>query len=1055
LTVAAGSSPSAAADPPPDLKRANVEALRRAIDDLVHTFGNRYARGAEFLAQVTACEQQAAAIERASSKGDAQAARGASALAEKIERLRREALPANPLLDFDKLLLVRRGESNLGLPQNWQGNCSLPSFSYDNEIAVLSPARPGGRLTTLFRPDHKAFVGDIRLHYDAQRMLVSMPGAKRRWQVFELGVDGQKLRQVSTDEPAEVDNYDACYLPDGRIIFCSTRCFQGVPCVGGSDQVANLCIMDADGGNVRQLCFDQDHNWYPAVLNNGRVLYTRWEYSDTPHYFTRLLFSMNPDGTNQMEYYGSNSYWPNSTFYARPVPGHPTKVSAVISGHHGVPRMGELVIFDPALGRHEEEGAVQRIPGYGRKVQPVINDGLVEGSWPKFLHPFPLSEKYLLVSCKPTPQARWGIYLVDVFDNFVLLAEAPGHALLEPVPLRKTPAPPVIPDKVDLDSTQAVVHISDIYYGRGLHNVPRGTVKKLRLYEPHFAYPGMGGHISMGIDGPWDGRRIWGTVPVEADGSASFRVPANTPLSVQPLDEDGRALAVMRSWFTAMPGEVVSCVGCHDSQNHTPPHKPSLAMLRKPSALAPWYGPPRGFSFKREVQPVLDKYCVGCHDGRQSSPPDLRVAGAARFGNFTPSYVALHPFVRRPGPESDYHLQKPMEWHTSTSELVQMLEKGHYQVKLDAEGWDRLITWIDLNVPDHGTWREQHGPSPMMQYRLAAHTKYANRPEDPEAVPDDAAAKTPVKFVAPPPVARPDVKPPAVAGWPFDAAEARRRQKALKLPAALKLPLAAGRQIELVLIPGGEFVMGDPAGAADERPATGVKVARPFYMSRTEITNAQFAAFDAVHDSAVISMTSKDQGNRGHEINGPEQPVVRVTWQEAREFCRWLSSRSGRRADLPTESQWEWAARAGTSTATYYGDVTANFGRFANLADSSLGQMARNDSPHWHPRIETVNDGAMVTSNVGRYQPNAWGLCDMIGNAAEWTRSTYGPHPGQAGDGHEDPARAGQKVVRGGSWYDRPQRATASFRVHYQPWQAVYNVGFRVIVEVNEELAKQ
>jgi formylglycine-generating enzyme required for sulfatase activity len=202
-------------------------------------------------------------------------------------------------------------------------------------------------------------------------------------------------------------------------------------------------------------------------------------------------------------------------------------------------------------------------------------------------------------------------------------------------------------------------------------------------------------------------------------------------------------------------------------------------------------------------------------------------------------------------------------------------------------------------------------------------------------------------------------------------------------------------------------------------------------------------------------MTSKDQGNRGHEINGPEQPVVRVTWQEAREFCRWLSSRSGRRADLPTESQWEWAARAGTSTATYYGDVTANFGRFANLADSSLGQMARNDSPHWHPRIETVNDGAMVTSNVGRYQPNAWGLCDMIGNAAEWTRSTYGPHPGQAGDGHEDPARAGQKVVRGGSWYDRPQRATASFRVHYQPWQAVYNVGFRVIVEVNEELAKQ
>ncbi len=115
---------------------------------------------------------------------------------------------------------------------------------------------------------------------------------------------------------------------------------------------------------------------------------------------------------------------------------------------------------------------------------------------------------------------------------------------------------------------------------------------------------------------------------------------------------------------------------------------------------------------------MLDKYCVGCHDGpshdgkpRPTSPPRPRPA----CGNFTPSYLALHPFVRRPGPESDYHLQKPLECHAGTSELVQMLEKGHYNVKLDAEAWDRLITWIDLNVPDHGTWREQHGPSPMMQ----------------------------------------------------------------------------------------------------------------------------------------------------------------------------------------------------------------------------------------------------------------------------------------------------------------------------------------------------
>ena len=382
-----------------------------------------------------------------------------------------------------------------------------------------------------------------------------MPNANGRWQVYELGVDGRGLRQVSSDDPADVDNYDACYLPDGRIIFCSTRCFQGVPCVGGSDKVANLFIMDADGTNVRQLTFDQDHDWCPTVLNNGRVLYTRWEYSDTPHYFTRLLFTMNPDGTNQAAYYGSNSYWPNSTFYARPIPGHPTKVVAVISGHHGVPRMGELVVFDPALGRFEEEGAVQRIPGFGQKVEPIIRDQLVNDSWPKFLHPYPLSEKYFLVSCKPTPSRELG----HLPGRYVRqLRAAGGRAGLCDAGAGAAPQdgpPPVIPDRVDLKTDQAEVHIADIYAGEGMQGVPRGTVKRLRVYEPHFAYPGMGGHINIGIDGPWDVRRIWGTVPVDSDGSASFKAPANTPMAVQPLDADGKAVAVMRSWFTAMPGE--------------------------------------------------------------------------------------------------------------------------------------------------------------------------------------------------------------------------------------------------------------------------------------------------------------------------------------------------------------------------------------------------------------------------------------------------------------------------------------------------------------------
>ena len=182
--------------------------------------------------------------------------------------------------------------------------------------------------------------------------------------------------------------------------------------------------------------------------------------------------------------------------------------------------MGELVLFDIALGRREAAGAIQKIPGYGKKVESLtddryesslIMDNLVDNSWPKFLHPYPLNEKYFLVSARPTARSLWGIYLVDVFDNFLLLCEEPGYAMLEPVPLRKTPRPPAVKDRVDLNRSDAVVYLNDIYVGGGLKGIPRGTVKKLRLITYHFSYRGMGGLLgAVGMDGPWDIKRVLG-----------------------------------------------------------------------------------------------------------------------------------------------------------------------------------------------------------------------------------------------------------------------------------------------------------------------------------------------------------------------------------------------------------------------------------------------------------------------------------------------------------------------------------------------------------------
>ncbi len=1032
----------------------NLPALRRAIEDLNGTFGPRYVRGAEYLKRLADLERRSREIELgvAGSEGQAAAAAG---LVRDVAQLRRDALLDHPLLSFDRLLLVRRKANQLGLPQNWQGNCALPRNGYDNQIAVLSPVRPEGRVSTLYQPFKDEFVGDVDLHFDAGKMLFSMPGPNGRWQVWELGADGSpgSLRQVTSDDPPDVDNYDACYLPDERMIFASTRCFAGVPCVGGGNTVANLCITNPDGNGVRQLCFDQDHNWCPTVLNNGRVLYSRWEYSDLPHYFSRLLFQMNPDGTGQMEYYASNSMWPNSIFYARPVPNDPAKVIAVISGHHGVPRMGELVLFDPARGRREADGAVQRIPGYGQEVDPIIRDGLVEGSWPKFLHPYPLDDKYFLVSCQPTASSPWGLYLADVFDNLLLLKEEPGYALLEPVPLQKTRRPPVIPDRVDLTQDEATVYLTDVYRGEGLRDVPRGAVKSLRVYSPHFAYPGMGGHINIGIDGPWDARIIHGTVPVNPDGSAIFKVPANLPIAVQPLDEHGRALQVMRSWFTAMPGEVLSCVGCHESQNSGPPPQYRLASQNRPLTITPWYGPSRGFSFKREVQPVLDRYCVGCHDGQRQHEGQPLVDFTAKsepgWRGFTPSYIALHPFVRRPGPESDYHLQQPLEYHASTSELVQLLDKGHYNVQLDAESRDRLVTWMDLNVPDHGSWSEhRRGHSPMEARRLEMRTRFANRPENPETVAELPVPQ--VAYIAPAPLpARPAV--PACDGWPFDAAEATRRQQAAGLKPELKIDLPQGLALEMRLIPAGQFVMGaaDGAGEVDETPPAVVRIERPFYMGKFEITNAQYALFDSTHDSAYISILNKDQSIRGLAANGERQPVIRVNWNQVQEFCRWLSEETGARFDLPTEAQWEYACRAGSAASLAWGSCASDFGQLANLADQRVNDLTRGDSPRWIPSAAGVNDGSVISDDVGKYAANAFGLCDMHGNVAEWTRTAYRAYPYNPGDGRDDPAAEGKKVVRGGSWYDRPHRARSSFRLAYEPWQRVFNVGFRVVMEAD------
>jgi len=1029
------------------LKRTNAEAVRLAVEDLRTTFGASYDAGQPGLDALARIPAALAAV----GAGEDGAVEAADQIVEAVRR----ALLASPLLAFERLMLIKRGAGQLGLPQNWESNSSIPANGYDNEIAVLSPVSPDGELTTLFAPDGGRFVGDVDLSFDASRILFSMPDENLRWRVYELALgEAAPLVLPLVDEP-DVGNYDACYLSDGDVIFTSTAPFVGVPCVTGASHVANLYRLDRRTGAIRQLTFEQDHDWCPTMMPDGRLLYLRWEYTDIPHFVSRILFTMRPDGTDQRAYYGSNSYWPNAMFYARPLPNDPNRFIAIVGGHHDNPRMGELVLFDATKGRHEADGAVQRIPGRGKRVEPVILDGLTQASWPKFLHPYPLSDKYFLVSCKPSPAEPWGIYLADVFDNLTLVKEVPGYALLEATPIRPSVPPPVLPGSIDPQQTDAQVYLADVYAGPGLRGVPRGTVRKLRLVTYHFAYHGMGGQVNrVGLDGPWDIKRVLGTVPVEEDGSAYFRVPANMPVSVQPLDGRGQALQLMRSWMVAMPGETLSCVGCHERPSDAPASTFTLAARRAPSEIREWYGPVRGFSFEREVQPVLDRYCVGCHDGAVrpdgTKLADLRAGGRvhpaavdAGYNNgtwFPASYMALRPYVRGHTIESDIHLLPPGEFAADTTHLVQLLDRGHHGVRFDDEAWDRLITWIDLNTPAHGTWHEIVGSSLVEQTsgrRRTMLARYANRDEDPEAV--LVASAGPIEALIPEEPPRDD-PPVACDGFPLSSGEARARQEAAGPDVERTVDLGEGVALRLRLVPAGRFVMGD----SGDPPRRAVGVDEPFYMGVFEVTNAQYAQFDPAHDSRLehgdfLQFSTQE---RGYPLNGPEQPVCHVSWDEATAFCRWLSERTGIPFSLPTEAQWEYPCRAGSGEAMWYGRTEDDFATLANLADVSLRRvdtfapwsLPSGAIPEWRLARADVNDGFRVSAPVGSFQPNAWGLYDMAGNVAEWTLDVLG---GPAGE---------RRVVRGGSWYDRPELARSAHREAYPPYRGVYDVGFRVVM---------
>ena len=1052
-----------------ELKWLNMEAIRLAYEDMKRIEGFD---SVKYLPIMTELEQQV-------KQGFGNIYSGDEAVlvnAEKAVANKRAILLANPLLNGDKILTVRYQLGNrdrramapeLGTQSNnWSNQESARRKGFNADIVELSNLRDEVQIRTIYKPDNTSSIADLKLQWDGDRAMFTQTMSDNRWNVFEVKLNNGDCKKLIDNPEPDLEFYDGTYLPDGRIIANSNIGYQGVPCVNGSDPVGNMVLYTPQSKNLRRLTFDQDANWNPVIMNNGRVMYTRWEYTDLTHYYTRIVMNMNPDGTEQKALYGSGSMFPNSTFDVQPLPGYASAFVGIISGHHGVARSGRLILFDPAKARKGAAGMLQEIPHRNRPIVEEVKDRLVDGVWPQFIKPSPLNDTYFLVAAKLDKNDLWGIYLVDKFDNVTCLHKMEGEGYISPIAVRKTVTPPAIPDRVKLDDKQATVFIQDIYEGEGLKGIPRGTVKSLRLHAYEYAYvQTQSDHNWHGIQSGWDIKRMLGTVPVGEDGSVIFKIPANTPVSIQPLDKDGVAVQWMRSWLTGQPGEIVSCVGCHEDQNQIVIPKRVIASQKAPHALTPPEGGTRSFTFDLEVQPILDRACIACHNG-EGKAFDLR--GGKKDGRgYGTSYLNLHPYVHRQGGEGDMVVLYPYEYHPNTSELVRLLKKGHYNVQLTDAEWRKIYNWIDYNAPDKGYFNANVLKSfPYQGYdqierRKQLTDKYAGGAgvDWKKEIADYAAQlknKGEIKPVMPKKVSPVKEKVLKVKGWPF-APDRVKEMLADEKETVKVLEIAPGVQMTFVRIPAGEFVMGSYHGEPDTYPTTKVKIDKAFWMGELEVTNQQYNTIFPQHDSRYVDQQWKDHVVPGYPANKPEQPVIRVSYNDAMEYCKILSQKTGLNITLPTEAQWEWACRGGSDEDFWFGNLNADFGKKDNLADVTTNKFAVSgvdpqpmspESP-WYkyytflPKAANVDDGSLVQVGGKKYEANPFGLYCMHGNVAEWTRSDYVPYPYK-----ENPKKVSEyKVVRGGSYIERPKYSTAYSRKVFYPYLCVFNVGFRVIIE--------
>ena len=631
--------------------------------------------------------------------------------------------------DFDSILIVQRHAIR-----------SSHVYTYHEE-----DNKPGGGLFVYELSNKKlrklldseqGLILDANLNYDGNTILFSW---KRDmddfFQLFTIDLDGKNLRQITNHQS---NNFNACWLPNDQIVFLSDRKPAFAYCWSTTTPILYKC--NADGTDQIRLSANYLNDFTPSVMQDGRILYSRWEYVDRPAIPIQSLWSINPDGTKLAGVFGNRVLSPATFMDAREIPESNGKILCVMTAHNRHCH-GAIGIIDPQLGGNSQEAIINITPEI--KVNPV-DRGDGNNIHGPYVNPFPTDQYHYLVS-------RDGSIEYRSFDNSLVTELISGKGIeglgfYSPQPVRKRSRERLVssalanrPEENSQETEWATVQMMDVYNGLPA-DIQRGSIVKLAIVQemekPLSISPDLRAFgfqfpvVSSGAT--YAPKKVWGYATVEADGSANFKVPARQPIYFLPIDEEGQAVQRMRTFTHLMPGEVQGCVGCHADRNYVVPSVPKtpMALTRNAEDLVlPTWGR-TGFSYPHLVQPILDQHCVSCH-GSSNPAGDLELTGD-KTDFFNISYENL---VRRGTPAEDflmggtgaafdnpytkwiptYNGQEtnilkitPGEWGATASLLGEVIQSGHpdekgqARIHLSEEEKHKIYLWMDLNVPYYG-----------------------------------------------------------------------------------------------------------------------------------------------------------------------------------------------------------------------------------------------------------------------------------------------------------------------------------------------------------------